>query len=121
MPRMVRPTKKATITFNKRACNSISCRHAVASPTPTGSTLITSTTLTTAHPARSSARRSGSSSLALRYPVMSKFTWFTGRGPALTHQQLERRRQLLPAAALNTQPLREQRLVVLDLETQRPG
>lgn len=48
---------------------------------------------------------------------MSKFTWFTGRGPALTHQQLERRRQLLPAAALNAQPLREQRLVVLDLET----
>ena len=48
---------------------------------------------------------------------MSKFTWFTGRGPALTHQQLERRRQLLPAPALNAQPLREQRLVVLDLET----
>jgi DNA polymerase-3 subunit epsilon len=48
---------------------------------------------------------------------MSKFTWFTGRGPALTHQQLERRRLLLPAAALSAQTLCEQRLVVLDLET----
>lgn len=48
---------------------------------------------------------------------MSKFTWFTGRGPALTQQQLERRRHLPAAAALSEQPLREQRLVVLDLET----
>lgn len=48
---------------------------------------------------------------------MSKFTWFTGRGPALTQQQLERRRHLLPAAALSEQPLSRQRVVVLDLET----
>jgi DNA polymerase-3 subunit epsilon len=48
---------------------------------------------------------------------MSKFTWFSARGPALSHSQLQRRAQLLPAAALNDRPLNEQRLVVLDLET----
>lgn len=48
---------------------------------------------------------------------MSKFTWFSSRGPALSPSQLQRRDQLPVAAALNQQPLSEQRLVVLDLET----
>lgn len=48
---------------------------------------------------------------------MSKFTWFTGRGPALTQSQLERRRELVTAAALDERPLHAQRFVVLDLET----
>jgi DNA polymerase-3 subunit epsilon len=48
---------------------------------------------------------------------MSKFTLFSGRGPALTQLQLERRRLLSPAAELSAQALREQRVVVLDLET----
>lgn len=48
---------------------------------------------------------------------MSKFTWFTGRGPALTQRQLERRRQLAVPAALDERPLNAQRFVVLDLET----
>lgn len=48
---------------------------------------------------------------------MSKFAWFTRRGPALSHLQLERLRQLPPAAALDERPLNQQRLVVLDLET----
>jgi DNA polymerase-3 subunit epsilon len=48
---------------------------------------------------------------------MSKFTWFSGRGPALTHNQLERRRQLSEPAELDERSLRQQRLVVLDLET----
>jgi len=48
---------------------------------------------------------------------MSAFTWFTGRGPALTQQQLERRRQLSDPAELDERSLRQQRFVVLDLET----
>jgi DNA polymerase-3 subunit epsilon len=48
---------------------------------------------------------------------MSKFTWFTGRGPALTQRQLERRRELAAPAALDERPLHAQRFVVLDLET----
>lgn len=48
---------------------------------------------------------------------MSKFTWFSGRGPALTHNQLERRRQLSEPAELDERSLRQQRFVVLDLET----
>lgn len=43
--------------------------------------------------------------------------WFRLRGPALDLDQLERRDQLPPPAALGTVPLREQRLVVLDVET----
>lgn len=48
---------------------------------------------------------------------MSKFTWFTGRGPALTHSQLERLRALREPAELDERSLRQQRFVVLDLET----
>jgi len=48
---------------------------------------------------------------------MSKFTWFTGRGPALTHNQLERLRALREPAELDERSLRQQRFVVLDLET----
>lgn len=48
---------------------------------------------------------------------MNGFTWLTGRGPALTEQQLQRRRSLAEPAALDQLPLRLQRLVVLDLET----
>ncbi|MDZ7906881.1 MAG: 3'-5' exonuclease [Gemmobacter sp.] len=48
---------------------------------------------------------------------MSKFTWFTGRGPALTHSQLERRRLLSEPAEFDERSLRQQRFVVLDLET----
>ena len=48
---------------------------------------------------------------------MSQFTWFSGRGPALLEAQLDRRAQLKPPAALDSRPLGEQRLVVLDLET----
>ena len=48
---------------------------------------------------------------------MSKFTWFSGRGPALTQQQLERRQALALPAPLDERPLHQQRFVVLDLET----
>ena len=48
---------------------------------------------------------------------MSKFTWFTGRGPALTHSQLERLRLLSEPAEFDERSLRQQRFVVLDLET----
>ena len=48
---------------------------------------------------------------------MSKFTWFTGRGPALTQQQLQRRQALSAPAAFDERPLHQQRFVVLDLET----
>lgn len=48
---------------------------------------------------------------------MSKFTWFSGRGPALTQQQLERRSELAEPSVLNERPLNQQRIVVLDLET----
>jgi DNA polymerase-3 subunit epsilon len=48
---------------------------------------------------------------------MSTFTWFTGRGPILTQQQLERQRGLRQAAELDERSLRQQRFVVLDLET----
>lgn len=48
---------------------------------------------------------------------MSKFTWFTGRGPALTQQQLQRRDALSAPAAFDERPLHQQRFVVLDLET----
>ncbi|MCZ4322905.1 PolC-type DNA polymerase III [Pseudomonas anguilliseptica] len=48
---------------------------------------------------------------------MSKFTWFSGRSPALTQRQLERRRLLHEPAALDERSLRQQRFVVLDLET----
>ncbi len=48
---------------------------------------------------------------------MSKFTWFTGRGPALTQSQLERLRLLSEPAEFDERSLRQQRFVVLDLET----
>ncbi|MGQ7960630.1 3'-5' exonuclease [Pseudomonas sp. SP16.1] len=48
---------------------------------------------------------------------MSKFTWFTGRGPALTQRQLQRRRELVAPAEFDERPLNAQRFVVLDLET----
>lgn len=48
---------------------------------------------------------------------MSKFTWFTGRGPALTQRQLERRRALPTPSEFDQRPLHAQRFVVLDLET----
>ena len=48
---------------------------------------------------------------------MSKFTWFTGRGPALTQQQLQRRAALSAPAPFDERPLHQQRFVVLDLET----
>lgn len=48
---------------------------------------------------------------------MSKFTWFTGRGPALTQRQLQRRATLPAAAVPDERPLNRQRFVVLDLET----
>lgn len=48
---------------------------------------------------------------------MSKFTWFTGRGPALTQQQLQRRNELSAPAPFDERPLHQQRFVVLDLET----
>jgi DNA polymerase-3 subunit epsilon len=48
---------------------------------------------------------------------MSKFTWFTGRGPALPHSQLERLRLLSEPAEFDERSLRQQRFVVLDLET----
>ncbi|WP_339462588.1 3'-5' exonuclease [Pseudomonas sp. EA_105y_Pfl2_R69] len=48
---------------------------------------------------------------------MSKFTWFTGRGPALTHSQLERLRLLSEPTEFDERSLRQQRFVVLDLET----
>lgn len=43
--------------------------------------------------------------------------WFNLRGPALDFDQLQRRNSLPQPAAVGTCPLREQRLVVLDLET----
>ena len=48
---------------------------------------------------------------------MSKFTWFSGRGPALTQLQLERRCKLAAHRALDERPLHQQRFVILDLET----
>ncbi|GIZ12635.1 PolC-type DNA polymerase III [Pseudomonas sp. NCCP-436] len=48
---------------------------------------------------------------------MSKFIWFSGRGPALTQRQLERRATLPAPAAPDDRPLLQQRFVVLDLET----
>lgn len=48
---------------------------------------------------------------------MNTFAWFSGRGPALTQQQLDRRQALAEPAPLDERPLREQRFVVLDLET----
>lgn len=48
---------------------------------------------------------------------MSRFTWFSGRGPALTQQQLERRQALALPVPLDERPLHQQRFVVLDLET----
>jgi len=48
---------------------------------------------------------------------MSKFTWFSGRGPALTQSQLERRGKLAAPHALDERPLHQQRFVILDLET----
>jgi DNA polymerase III subunit epsilon len=48
---------------------------------------------------------------------MSKFTWFSGRGPALTQQQLERRHALVAPGAFDARPLSQQRFVCLDLET----
>lgn len=43
--------------------------------------------------------------------------WFKRRGPILGLEQLQRRDQLPTPAALDTCPLQEQRMVVLDLET----
>lgn len=48
---------------------------------------------------------------------MSKFTWFSGRGPALTQLQLQRRGNLAEPCALDERPLQQQRFVILDLET----
>ena len=48
---------------------------------------------------------------------MSIFTWFTGRKPALTQEQLQRRECLAAASTLGERPLQQQRFVVLDLET----
>ncbi|PTS83399.1 3'-5' exonuclease [Pseudomonas sp. HMWF032] len=48
---------------------------------------------------------------------MSKFTWFSGRGPALTQAQLERRGNLAAPRTHDERPLQQQRFVVLDLET----
>ncbi|MGY8831737.1 MAG: 3'-5' exonuclease [Pseudomonadales bacterium] len=48
---------------------------------------------------------------------MSKFTWFSGRGPALTQLQLERRCKLAEPCALDERSLHQQRFVILDLET----
>lgn len=48
---------------------------------------------------------------------MSTFTWFSSRGPALTHLQLERRDKLAKPCALDERPLQQQRIVILDLET----
>lgn len=48
---------------------------------------------------------------------MSKFAWLTGRSPALTEAQLQRRQNLAPAAPLDERSLQQQRFVVLDLET----
>ncbi|HZX16802.1 MAG TPA: 3'-5' exonuclease [Pseudomonas sp.] len=48
---------------------------------------------------------------------MSKFTWFSGRGPALTQLQLERRGKLAEPGAFDERPLHQQRFVILDLET----
>ena len=36
---------------------------------------------------------------------MSKFTWFTGRGPALTQQQLQRREALSAPALVILMPI----------------
>jgi DNA polymerase-3 subunit epsilon len=43
--------------------------------------------------------------------------WFKRRGPILSLEQLQRRDQLRPPAALDLSPLQTQRMVVLDLET----
>ena len=48
---------------------------------------------------------------------MSLFNWRKARGPSLSAEQLQRREQLLPAAAASELPLHQQRWVVLDLET----
>lgn len=48
---------------------------------------------------------------------MNLFNWRKTRGPSLSAEQLQRREQLLPAAAASEQPLQQQRWVVLDLET----
>ena len=48
---------------------------------------------------------------------MSKFTWFNGRGPALTQLQLQRRDNLAEPCALDERSLQQQRFVILDLET----
>ncbi|QGW21714.1 3'-5' exonuclease [Stutzerimonas degradans] len=46
-----------------------------------------------------------------------KMTWFHPRGPKLTLDQQQRLAKLKRPAALDGTPLREQRMVVLDLET----
>ncbi len=48
---------------------------------------------------------------------MSLFNWRKARSPSLSAEQLQRRKQLLPAAAASELPLHQQRWVVLDLET----
>ncbi|WP_137889022.1 PolC-type DNA polymerase III [Pseudomonas sp. 2FE] len=48
---------------------------------------------------------------------MNGFPWLRRPDPALCPHQLQRRERLPAAAALNQRPLREQRFVVLDLET----
>ncbi len=48
---------------------------------------------------------------------MNLFNWRKTRGPSLNAEQLQRREQLLPAAAASELPLHQQRWVVLDLET----
>ena len=48
---------------------------------------------------------------------MNLFNWRKARGPSLSAEQLQRREQLLPAAAASELPLHQQRWVVLDLET----
>lgn len=48
---------------------------------------------------------------------MNSFNWFNRRGPSLSAEQLQRRAQLPAPAPLSEQPLSQQRLVVVDLET----
>ncbi|MDP3816595.1 PolC-type DNA polymerase III [Pseudomonas sp.] len=48
---------------------------------------------------------------------MNGFSWFNGRGPALSQSQLQRRARLTEPVPLDQRPLGQQRMVVLDLET----
>ncbi|MDQ0737226.1 hypothetical protein QF045_000086 [Pseudomonas sp. W4I3] len=52
---------------------------------------------------------------------MSLFGWLHARKPRLDAAQQQRLAQLRAPAALGNIPLRSQRWVVVDLETQRPA